>query len=325
MLLICLMAFCMIASIFASGNITVDSGVLSEILRELRALNTAVSSLSTTVPSLHSKMDNLIAFSTSRHNFAVDRISALKLTTRPINVCGFDATGVSISFDNKLVTVTVAHFNCQGERPAGHVPCEGLDISLKFDECPDVDYALDFSKSVALRDGDQVVSFGYHTNALYSSSSWLVGHIFSYVTTNIHENRSCLSHYSECGVGHSTYSHVVNAGQMSGMSGAVVLNGYGIVGLAVASLRPSQSTTSTSADPSVVADDDSSCSSESATSPTEGHCVPVVSLSIPRHRQTLVIDSDSVQKCLNTHLHLFKDISMCPRVQVIAPPILMKF
>lgn len=248
--------------------------------------------------------------------------TTLKLVTEQINVCGSEATSVSISIDNKLVTVTVAHFNCQGSTPEGHVPCEGLDLSLKYDECPSTDYALDFSQSVPLRDGDQVVAFGYYagTNAMYSSSSW-VGHVSSYVA-NIQQNQSCLSHYVGCGVGHSTYSYVVNADQMSGMSGSVVLNGNGIVGIAVATINSVTVASPTADSPSATAENESCVSGE--LNSTYIKELPSRQ-TIPRHRQTLVIDSTSAQKCLRQNSHLFMSASMCPHVQLISPPILIKF
>lgn len=248
------------------------------------------------------------------HDFGPDRLDALKQVTSEISVCGNTGTAVSVSMGNRVTTVTVAHHNCDGKVPVGYIPCEGIDIALRVDECPPMAAALNFDRNAPLRDGDQVVSLGFYSGnkALRGPRSWS-GHISS-LLSNIAENATCSQHFSGCGVGHYSHSYVINADQLDGMSGAVVMNGYGVVGIVVATTSPKSQVSFTSQSKPM---NSSSCiapSSEFVETSSNDSLKVSGDLSIPRHRQALVIGADLVEQCIRRNIHLLKTKEQCQSV-----------
>jgi hypothetical protein len=93
------------------------------------------------------------------------------------------------------MAITSAHSDCNGRVPKGYIPCEGIDLALRFDACPSVPAALNFDRNVPLRDGDQVLSFGFHSGnaVLRGPRSWS-GHISSSLNS-LAENQTCSKHW----------------------------------------------------------------------------------------------------------------------------------
>src|SRR5690606_910454 len=71
------------------------------------------------------------------------------------------ATSHAIYFQDRVTTLTVNHFNCTIQKiPKSLIPCDDIDVALDT-SCPATTKVLDISISFPVRDGDEVVAYGY--------------------------------------------------------------------------------------------------------------------------------------------------------------------
>jgi hypothetical protein len=160
-------------------------------------------------------------------NVGVDRISAIEKVSFHFTdpACIGSTTAFSVSMKNSVFSVTAAHIKCASSScPNAIVHCDGLDITLilKF---PSSRNALDGSQFMESRIGDDVFVRGYSdvNNNSYKAS---VGGTCGKNIVN--------KPFAGKAIVRANYRYLIGSSQSLGLSGSCVLNGYGIIGVAVA-------------------------------------------------------------------------------------------
>ena len=162
------------------------------------------------------------------HNMGSDRISLLEKVSYKHQVSRESATAFAVTAHGKTFGVAVAHFNLSGSTPIGHIHCNGLDASLVVDRCPPTAFSLDASVFTDPVTGDDAYVYGLGLESTIRSYSASIG---SEYLNNVNG-----APYSAETIARSNYRFLVGAEQRIGFSGSCVLNGYGIIGMACASL-----------------------------------------------------------------------------------------
>ena len=157
------------------------------------------------------------------HNFGSDRIDILEKASFQVTVCGVSTTAVAVSSADRQFGVTVAHF-------LNLIRCPDSDISLIM-RCPSASFSLDAFLYMESRVGDEAVVFGHG------------------VSNNIKNYRATIGGFYGANVSGTVFNveviiransrYMVGTDQVPGFSGAGVLNGYGIIGIASGSLANS--------------------------------------------------------------------------------------
>ena len=162
------------------------------------------------------------------HNLGSDRISVLENSSYQVEVCGERGTAIAVSLNNYHFGVTVAHFSCEKKCPNGFIECKSLDASLDIRGCPSTKYSLDASQFTDVNVGDEVFVYGFSTVTPIRNYRAIIGYEHGRFMNG--------SAFNGEAIVKPNYRHLIGGEQTTGFSGSCVLNGYGIVGLACATL-----------------------------------------------------------------------------------------
>ncbi len=157
--------------------------------------------------------------------FSAERIFAMQQVTgngtftscEPVQVTYF-----GLAYGNYVMDVTVSHIKCTNGT-IDLLPCQGIDVALTK-QCPRKNVALDGRVSTKLELGDSVVAFGFYefSNAWTGTLSGKFG-----------RNETHYEPFADK-ANWPADTHIFTGDQNKGMSGAPVLNSFGLVGLASA-------------------------------------------------------------------------------------------
>ena len=159
------------------------------------------------------------------HNVGADRISAIEKASFHFadQACSGSATAFSVSLNKAVFSVTAAHIEC-ASCPDSVVHCDGLDIAFIL-KCPVSQNALDGSQFVESRIGDDVYVRGYSDVNINNYKASVGGTCGKNIGNE---------HFAGKAIVQANYRYLIGGSQSLGLSGSRVLNGYGIVGVAVA-------------------------------------------------------------------------------------------
>jgi hypothetical protein len=165
------------------------------------------------------------------HYIGGDRISALdKVSYQYVNpdLVG-SATAVGVMMDGKVFGVTAAHTQCKSNTcPNNLIACDNnLDVALIL-ECPEPGHVLDGSQYTNSTTADDAFVRGF-SDININSYKASIGGLYGHTLKN--------SPFRSQPIINPNYRYLVGASQSLGLSGSCVLNGYGIVGVAVAEER----------------------------------------------------------------------------------------
>jgi hypothetical protein len=161
------------------------------------------------------------------HNVGADRISAIEKVSFHFTdpACIGSTTAFSVSMNNSVFSVTAAHIKCSSSScPNAIVHCDGLDIVLIL-KCPSSRNALDGSQFVESRIGDDVYVRGYSDINVNNYKASVGGTCGEHIENDPFAGKAIVR---------ANYRYLIGGSQSLGLSGSCVLNGYGIVGVAVA-------------------------------------------------------------------------------------------
>ncbi len=159
-----------------------------------------------------------------QQRFTSERITTLQIVTGEDNFqsCA-KVTYFGLSYDNYMMDVTVSHITCDNGSTTALLPCQNVDIAL-VNRCPKKKVALDGRVSTKLELGDTVVAFGYSDY----SNSWT-----GILSGKFGRNETAFKPFNDQ-ANWPPDTHIFTGDQNKGMSGAPVLNSFGLVGLASA-------------------------------------------------------------------------------------------
>jgi hypothetical protein len=171
--------------------------------------------------SMKADINSLFQGMESFHNFGSDRVKVCSLLSYKYSCRSVSSTAFAVHYKGYVADVTVSHIH--GGDTCGLIACEGLDIAL-IPVCPR-EYALNASAGARMEGGDTVISCGF--SDFVSSYQGQIGGKFG---------RNEISFPPFVDKSNIPYdAHVISgATQAQGMSGGLVLNGYGALGIAVA-------------------------------------------------------------------------------------------
>ena len=160
------------------------------------------------------------------HNVEADRISAIEKASFLFadQACSGSTTAFSVSLNKTVFSVTAAHIECASSCPDSVVHCDGPDIALIL-KCPASKNALDGSQFVESRIGDDVYVRGYSDINVNNYKASVGGTCGEHIENDPFAGKAIVR---------ANYRYLIGGSQSLGLSGSCVLNGYGIVGVAVA-------------------------------------------------------------------------------------------
>jgi hypothetical protein len=195
-----------------------------------------LNSLSDTVSSLREDLTSfsgtMTTFMRNSHDYGADRIEVIERVTYPFSFCSasaataFGMTALGFAFD-----ITASHILCSVVEQRELLVCPGVDIVLTRD-CPRLPTILNGSVTARQRAGDTVVVYGFYSPPTLPivSLSYVgnLGEPFGRNETSFQPFTDKLNIPTDARM-------VSGAIQAAGLSGSAVLNGLGLVGVAVAS------------------------------------------------------------------------------------------
>ncbi len=136
-------------------------------------------------------------------------------------------TTFGLYFEGKVMEATVSHARCTSP-PSYLVPCAGIDVALAA-RCPTTGFALNGHRTTPLYIGERVVTFGFGDISKVWSGE---------VSSLFDKNETHFSPFNDQ-ANLPADTLIVNGDQNRGMSGAAVLNSYGLAGIASSIIRGS--------------------------------------------------------------------------------------
>jgi hypothetical protein len=109
---------------------------------------------------------------------------------------------------------------------------DDIDVAVSA-SCPSTEFAIDFSQTTALKRGDIQSILGYiildKAGSSFEEVFYYSGELSfrNYFSNN---EEFCATPFSGCSMGHKSFNVIIGS-QLSGMSGSIVLNGFGISGM----------------------------------------------------------------------------------------------
>jgi hypothetical protein len=159
------------------------------------------------------------------HNVGADRVAALaKVSFQDSPSLGKSATAFGVFLNDSVFSVTVAHPLCVNFCRPNAIACDGIDVALIL-ACPASGFALDGSQYVNSSTGDDAYVKGF-SDVNVNSYKASIGNEYGQSMSN--------PPFQDLPILKPNYRMLVGSSQSSGLSGSCVLNGYGIVGVAVA-------------------------------------------------------------------------------------------
>jgi hypothetical protein len=191
-------------------------------------MNDRFSNMNDRLSSVVDNLNDLRRYTIGVHDFGAERLSFSGKITRKFVRDNQQGTMFSACAGGYCGWVTVSHYNFSGKTPEDMIACDDVDIAITT-TCPDIGDAVNLSRTAPLRPGDIVVAHGFSDNAV--RTSW-TGHIMGnrYGEMNDGFSRSAPHFSGEANI--PVDALIVDGNQLNGMSGALVLNGYGAVGVA---------------------------------------------------------------------------------------------
>jgi hypothetical protein len=210
---------------------TLNLLILCLLFYMVKSLGSQMQSLDTRMQGVETITSKSLYMHNQSHHFVKDRVKILSSVTLPHSLPPShegNTTSVALYHKGYVAEVTVAHRSVvPREIDTMLSACLNIDIAFSrpaYAGCPPHSAALNTSLLSSLEEGDQVVSYGFG-QYLTSWTGFITGGFFDdpKERTHLPFTPSAKIHVNE---------FFVTGNQSGGASGAVLLNSYGIVGIA---------------------------------------------------------------------------------------------